>query len=52
MAFEDAKSKLFDAVSVADVDTEECVDNNLVEILKLKFGRDSKPGFWLRYRKF
>ena len=44
--------KTFDVVIAANVDADECVDNNLVEILKLKFGRDSKPGFWLRYRKF
>ena len=41
LALEDANSKLLDVVSVADdVDTEERVDNSLVEILKLKFGRD------------
>ena len=52
VAFEDAKSKLFDAVSVADGGEEECVDNNLVEILKLKFRRDSKSEFWPKYRRF
>ena len=52
LAFEDANSTLLDVVSVADVDAKECVDNNLVEILKLKFGRDSKPDFGLRYRRF
>ena len=52
MAFEDAKSKLFDAVSVAEVGEEECVDNNLVEILKLKFRRESKFEFWPKYRRF
>ena len=40
LAFEDANSKLLDVVSVADVDAEERVDDNLVEILKLRFGRD------------
>ena len=40
LAFEEANSKLLDVVSVADVDADECVDNSLVEILKLKFGRD------------
>ena len=37
LAFEDANSKLLDVVSVADVDARECVDNSLVEIMKLKF---------------
>ena len=46
------KSKLFDAVFVADVGEEECVDNNLVEILKLNFRRDSKSEFWPKYRRF
>ena len=40
LAFEDANSKLLDVVSLADVDAEERVDDNLVEILKLRFGRD------------
>ena len=40
LAFEDANSELVDAVSVADVDAEERVDDSLVEILKLKLGRD------------
>ena len=33
LAFEDANSKLLDFFSVADVDTEERVDNSFVEIL-------------------
>ena len=37
LAFEYANSKLLDVVSVADVDARECVDNSLVEIMKLKF---------------
>ena len=41
LAFEDANSKLLDAVSIADVDTEERVEDSLVEILKLKFGQES-----------
>ena len=50
LALEDANSKLFDVVSVADdVDTEERVDDNLVEILKLRLGRDFEPEFWSRY---
>ena len=40
LAFEDANSTLLDVVSVADVDAVECVDDSLVEILKLRFGRD------------
>ena len=38
LAFEDANSKLLDVVSLADVDAEERVDDNLVEILNLNFG--------------
>ena len=43
--FEYTNSKLLDVVSVADVDAEERVDDNLVEILKLSFGRDLEPEF-------
>ena len=43
LAFEDANSKLLDVVNVADVDAEERVDDSLVEILKLRFGRDFEP---------
>ena len=39
LAFEDANSKLLDNVSVAVVDAEECVDESLVKILKLRFGK-------------
>ena len=50
LACEDANSKLFDVVSVADdVDTEERVDDSLVEILKLRLGRDFETEFWSRY---
>ena len=45
LAFEDANSKLLGVVSVADVDAVECVDDSLVEILKLRFGRDLEPEF-------
>ena len=45
LAFEDANSTLLDVVSVADVDAVECVDDSLVEILKLRFGRDLEPEF-------
>ena len=41
---------LLDFVSVADVDDEEHVGNSLVQILKLKFGRDFKHFLWSRYR--
>ena len=41
LAFEDANLKVLDVVSIADVDTEERVDESLVEILKLKFGQES-----------
>ena len=40
LAFEDSNSEVFDFNSVADVDAEEGVDDSLVEILKLRFGRD------------
>ena len=49
LAFEDANSKLLNVVSFADVVAEESVDNSLVEILKLRFGRDFKPEIWPRY---
>ena len=39
LACEDAKSKLVDIVTVADVDDEERVGDSLVETLKLKFGQ-------------
>ena len=44
LAFEDANSKLLDVVSVADVEAEEWVDDSLVEILRLMFGRDFGQG--------
>ena len=46
LAFEDANSKLVEVVTIADVDDEERVGNSLVEILKLKFGRDFEVNFW------
>ena len=49
LAFEDANSKLLDVVSVADVGAKECVDDNLVKILKLKFGRDFEADFSSRH---
>ena len=43
LAFEDTNSKLLGVVSVTDVDAEERDDDSLVEILKLRFGRDFEP---------
>ena len=37
LACEDANSKLVEIVTVADVDAEKRVDDNLVQIWKLKF---------------
>ena len=34
---EDTNSKLFDIVTVADVDDEDCVGNSLLQISKLRF---------------
>ena len=51
LAFEDADSKLLDVVNAADVDAEECFDNSLVEILKLRFGRDFEPKFFFTILK-
>ena len=49
LAFGDANSKLLVVVSVADVDAEKRVDDSLIEILKLRFGRDFEACFWSRY---
>ena len=49
LAFEDAYLKLLDIVSVADVDAEERVDDSLVEILELRFGRGFEPESWSWY---
>ena len=35
--------------SVADVDVKERVDDSLVEIVKVKFGRDFEPEYLSRY---
>ena len=48
LACEDTNSKLFDVASVADFDARECVDDTLVDILKLLFGIDFKPEYLLR----
>ena len=47
MACEDAKSKLVEVVSVADVDDEDCVGNSLFQIWKLRFGHKAKLLFRL-----
>ena len=64
MAFEDATSKLLDIVcvadvnaripfiNVADVNAEECIDNSLVEILMLMFGRNFEPEYLILKVKF
>ena len=49
LAFEDANSKLLDVVGVADVNSEEGVDDSLVEMLKLKFGQDFEAEFWSKF---
>ena len=49
LAFKNANSKFLNVVSFADVVAEESVDDSLVEILKLRFGRDFKPEIWSRY---
>ena len=46
LAFENANSKLFDVVSIGEVDAEERVDESLVKILKLRFGKNLEPEFW------
>ena len=44
---EDTNSKLFDVVTVADVDDEDRVANSLLQILKLRFGQKAKLLFGL-----
>ena len=46
LAFEDTNSKLLGVVSVTDVDAEERVDDSLVKILRMSFGRYFEPCFW------
>ena len=48
LAFEDAYSKFLEVGSVPDADAEECVDDSLVAILKLKLGRVVESEFWSR----
>ena len=47
LAVEDANSKLFDVVTVADVDDEDRVGNSLLQIWKLRFGHKTKLLFRL-----
>ena len=47
LAYEDAYSKLVEAVSVADVSDEDRVGNSLLQILKLRFGHKAKLLFRL-----
>ena len=49
LSFEGAKSKLLDIVSVADKDAQVRVDDNLVDILKLKFAQDLEAEIWSRF---
>ena len=42
----DANLTLLDVVSVADIDSKERVDDSLVGILKLMFGRDFEAEVW------
>ena len=49
LAFQDANSKLLDVVRDADVDAEERVDNSLVDILKLRFGKDFESEYLSQY---
>ena len=42
LACEDGNTKLFEVVTVVDVDDEKRVDNSLVQIWKVKFGHKVK----------
>ena len=42
MYCEDANSKLFDVVTVTDVDDEDRVSNSLLQVWKLRFGHKAK----------
>ena len=42
LACEDGDSKLVEAVTVAHVDDEKCVENSLVQIWKVNFGQKVK----------
>ena len=49
LAFEDANSKLFEVVTVADIDAEKHVDGSWCRFglgyIKFNIGRDSEAGF-------
>ena len=45
LAYEDANSKLVEAVTVADVDSEDHVGNSLLQIWELTFGPKTKLFF-------
>ena len=47
LAFEDVNSKLFEVVTVADIDNEDCVGNSLLQIWKMRFGHKAKLLFRL-----
>ena len=47
LACEDGNSKLVEVVTVVDVDDENCVGNNLLQILKLRFGQKANLLFRL-----
>ena len=49
LAFEDINKKLVDVVSVADVDALECVNDSLVDILRLMLSQDFEPEYLSRY---
>ena len=55
VAFEEAKSKLVEVVTVADVSDVDCVGNSLLQIRKLGFGHiklnfcSDSEHFWSRF---
>ena len=49
LACEDANSKLFEVVIVADVDDEDRVGNSLLQIWKLNFFSDFQHKVWSRF---
>ena len=48
LACADGNSKLVEVVTVVDVDDEDCVDNSLLQIWKLRFGHKAELLFRLR----
>ena len=50
LAFGDPNSKLLDVVGVVDVNSEEGVDDSLIEMFKLKFGQDFEAECRLRLK--